>query len=240
MDLIRIVEYGEHPHPKGLQRVTYEVAQRLERDFRSLRGRLARRFGGLPIYVGHPDDAEFSGAPGHSDTRAHGWVMELSAREDGLYGLVRWAKSGREFVENANYKFFSPRWVMRGVGAGVFEPQRLLSVGLTNTPNIPGDAICNEAASPALKEGERCVCVAVAGRSSGSETPASEAAPRDCVAANMPESFFRPRTAGLGKRRDSFGRRQAIVDAVQARMGEAGEDFATAWANLKRSRSDLF
>ncbi len=236
MDLIRIVEYGEHPHPKGLQRVSFAVAQRLEQDFRSLRGRLARRFGGLPVYVGHPDDPDFSGAPGHTDTRAHGWICELRAQPDGLYGLVRWAQSGRELLANANYKFFSPRWLMRGLGEGVFEPVRLLSVGLTNSPNIPGETIANEAP---LALGESCVGVC-APISTGGEVRGAEAAPAMTCAANMPEAFSRSRTLALGSRRDSFCRRQAIVDAVHARMGDTGEDFATAWANVKRSRADLF
>ncbi|MFA5257906.1 MAG: phage protease [Opitutales bacterium] len=236
MDLIRIVEYGEHPHPKGLQRVSFEVAQRLEQGFHSLRGRLARRFGGLPVFVGHPDDPDFAGRPGHGDSRAHAWIVDLRAQPDGLYALLRWSRTGREFVENANYKFFSPRWVMRGVGDGVFEPVRLISVGLTNTPNIPGEAISNCAP---VGVGERCVSVAVAAVAepvvAGAGVDSGE-----LVASNMPASFSVARTAGLGSRRAPFTRQQAIVDAVHARMGDTGEDFSTSWANIKRCRQDLF
>jgi hypothetical protein len=235
MDFIRIVEFGEHPHQKGLQRVSFQVARRLEDNFHSLRGLLARRFGGLPVYVGHPDDPEYAGQPGHSDTRAHGWVVDLQARPDGLYGEIKWAKSGRELIDNANYKFFSPRWVMRSVGNGVFEPVRLLSVGLTNTPNIPGDVIANEAPAVA-SDGRRVVAV---GPSAGRGERAA-ACDDDPVAANAPFLSAPVRTSGLGRRRDAFGQRQALVDAVHARMVGTGEDFSTAWGNLKHSRSDLF
>jgi hypothetical protein len=229
MDLIRIVEFGEHPHAKGLQRVTFEVARRLEDQFHSLRGLLARRFGGLPVYVGHPDDPEYAGLPGHSDTRAHGWITDLRARPDGLYGEIRWSQSGRELIENANYKFFSPRWLMRAAGSGIFEPVRLLSVGLTNTPNIPGEVIANEAKG--MGEGS----LVFVGPVSGKEAPHD-----GLVAANAPFLSAPVRSAGLGCRRDAFGRRQAIVDAVHGRMNDTGEDFSTAWSNLKRVRQDLF
>jgi hypothetical protein len=236
MDLIRIVEYGEHPHQKGLQRVTFDVARRLEDNFHSLRGILARRFGGLPVYVGHPDDPEYSGQPGHTDTRAHGWIVDLAAKPDGLYGEIKWAKSGRELLDNANYKFFSPRWVMRRVGDGVFEPVKLLSVGLTNTPNIPGDVIANEASAKVAGDGR----LIVVGPVSGGNGAANAGDLFDAIAANAPYVSMPSKTANLGVRRDAFGHRQAIVDAVHARMADTGEDFAAAWSNLKKTRQDLF
>ena len=233
MDFIRIVEFGEHPHQKGLQRVSFEVARRLEDNFHSLRGLLARRFGGLPVYVGHPDDSEYAGQPGHSDTRAHGWIVDLRAKPDGLYGEIKWSKSGRELLDNANYKFFSPRWVMTSVGNGIFEPVRLLSVGLTNTPNIPGDVIANEAAATA-SEGSRVVAVGPSADRGGCNDAC------DPVVANAPFLSAPVRTRGLGSRRDCSGHRQALVDAVHVRMADTGEDFSTAWSNLKHSRGDLF
>jgi len=212
MEDIRIVEYGDHPHSKGLQRLNYQVARRLEGNFHSLRGLLARRFGGLPVYVGHPDDPEYAGQPGHGDTRAHGWVMDLVARPDGLYAKLRWAQTGRELMEKASYKYFSPRWVMRPAGGGVFEPVRLISLGLTNTPNIRGDAIA--------------------------ATQGGAAEPSASVAANEAILQRRPRSMGLGCRRAAGA--GAISEAVRLRMMDTGEDFATAWAGVKRTRWDLF
>ncbi|HNX04516.1 MAG TPA: phage protease [Opitutales bacterium] len=231
MDTIRIVEYGDFPHPKGLQRVNAAVARALVEHFHSLRGLLARRFGGIPVYTGHPDDPEFSGQPGHTDTRAQGWITELFALPDGLYGEIRWSKSGRELVENASYKFLSPRWAMRDAGNGVFEPVRLISVGLTNTPNIPGDVIANDGAGHAPKGN------VFIGPDLGTKAARDEL---ETIAANAP--YVRPciRTLGIGSRREPLCRRQGIVDAVNARMSDTGEDFSTAWSVLKRTRSDLF
>lgn len=144
---LRLAEYGDWPHPRGLQRFTPAAAQRMVGYFKSLRGRLARKFGGLPVYIGHPDDAHFSGQSGHTDTRSYAWVTDIEARRDGLYGAFKWSPAGADLLGNAFYKFLSPRWVMEPLGKDAFQPVRLLSVGLTNQPNIPGEAIANSVAA---------------------------------------------------------------------------------------------
>jgi hypothetical protein len=140
---LKLVEYGDHPHWEGIQRVTKEVAIEMQRKFRSLRARLARKFGGVPIYIGHPDDENFSRLPGHSDTRSYAWVQDIEAREDGIWILPKWSEEGRRLIENSYFKFLSPRWEMKLEG-DVLKPVRLISVGLTNHPNILGDAIANQ------------------------------------------------------------------------------------------------
>lgn len=141
---LRLAEYGEWPHPGGLQRLTREAASEMVAFFHSVRGRLARRFAGVPVYIGHPDDDAFAGCPGHTDTRAYAWITGLQARPDGLYILPRWSREGRRLLENAFYRFLSPRWALRRENDGALTPVRLLSVGLTNQPNIPGEAIANQ------------------------------------------------------------------------------------------------
>ncbi|MDR0590770.1 MAG: phage protease [Puniceicoccales bacterium] len=140
---LKLVEYGDHPHPEGIQRVTRIAAEEMQRKFRSLRARLARKFGGIPIYIGHPDDKDFSFLPGHSDTRSYAWVQDIEARDDGIWILPKWSEAGRAMIENSFFKFLSPRWEMKQEG-GVLVPVRLISVGLTNNPNILGDAIANQ------------------------------------------------------------------------------------------------
>jgi hypothetical protein len=140
---LKLVEYGDHPHPEGTQRVTRVAAEEMQRKFRSLRARLARKFGGVPIYIGHPDDKDFSFLPGHSDTRSYAWVQDIEARADGIWILPKWSDVGRAMIENSFFKFLSPRWEMKQEG-DVLVPVRLISVGLTNNPNILGDAIANQ------------------------------------------------------------------------------------------------
>ena len=145
---LKLADYGDWPHPAGLQRFTQPAAQRMAHGFKSLLGRLRRRFTGIPVYIGHPDDPAFAGQPGHDDTRAYAWVSNLEARPDGLHVLARWSDPGRELLQHAFYKFLSPRWQMRPVADGVYEPIRLISIGLTNHPNIPGEAVANHSPAP--------------------------------------------------------------------------------------------
>ncbi|MDR1366366.1 MAG: phage protease [Puniceicoccales bacterium] len=140
---LKLVEYGDHPHSEGIQRVTKEAAIEMQRKFHSLRARLARKFGGIPIYIGHPDDESFVRFPGHSDTRSYAWVQNIEAREDGIWILPKWSEDGQKLIENSYFKFLSPRWEMKRE-SDVLIPIRLISVGLTNHPNIPGDAIANQ------------------------------------------------------------------------------------------------
>jgi hypothetical protein len=140
---LKLVEYGDHPHPEGVQRVTEKIAREMQQRFHSLRARLARKFAGIPIYVGHPDDQKFSNLPGHGDTRSYAWVQDIEAREDGIWILPKWSTVGKAMIENLFFKFLSPRWEMKREG-NFLVPIRLISVGLTNHPNIPGDAIANQ------------------------------------------------------------------------------------------------
>ncbi len=106
-------------------------AEAIEQEFNSLRGRLGRMFRGIPIYRGHPDvDPEV-----WSDDRRLGKIVDLSVRADGLWGLPEWNSLGRENQAEEFWVFPSPRWDAPQ-GKARFEPDRLISIGLTNTPRI--------------------------------------------------------------------------------------------------------
>ncbi len=339
---LRLAEYGNWPHPRGLQQLTHEAAEQMVGYFKSLRGKLARRFGGLPVYIGHPDDPGFSGQNGHSDTRAYAWITDMQAREDGLYILPRWSQAGRDLLSNAFYKFLSPRWAMRHLDGDTYEPVRLISIGLTNQPNIPGEAIANQSVSteslqqaeaeasaneeeyPASVEaidvleligvdpegdwqaacralaanarrweaegGElaqgndeltaenerfyRIACESDKARESAQEALANERQARIDLLLDhallrgriLPhereawqkglESDFdsglkelcnsacqlttRPRTDGLGQRQPRIQKRRDFLALVNERADTTGEDFTTAWSQLKRDRPELY
>lgn len=143
---VKLADYGLHPHTRGLQRLTRDAAQKIVNYNKSLIARLKRSFGGVPVYIGHPDDPAYRGQPGHSDTRAYAWIHELEAREDGLWAKPTWSKIGKELLENAHYKHLSPRWKLAENADGSWQPVELISVGLTNLPNIQGPTIANETA----------------------------------------------------------------------------------------------
>lgn len=102
---VQLSPYGDFPHNRGVQRVDRAAAGEMVAQFHSFRARLGRLFGGVPFYVGHPD------VPASSelvDRKAYGWIVELEAREDGLFGRVKWSEAGLELLRNAHFKYLSP------------------------------------------------------------------------------------------------------------------------------------
>lgn len=140
---IKLLEYGTYPHVQGLQDLSFQACKALAHSFNSLSAKLKRKFLGVPIYIGHPDDPHFSGQTGHHDTKAYGWVQGLQAKPDGLYIQIRWSLAGEELIHQAFYKFLSPRWEMVATPKSAYRPIRLISIGLTNHPNIPCEALSN-------------------------------------------------------------------------------------------------
>lgn len=155
---IKLVDYGEFSHPFGIQVISFESAQKMAKNFNRLFQKLARRFHGVPIYIGHPDDPHFQGSSGHGDSRAYGWVSAIDARSNGIWINVKWSRAGRELVENAHYKFLSPRWEMEPLGENRYSPVNLISVGLTNNPNIPVEAISNQLSHCASLKNDAVKC----------------------------------------------------------------------------------
>jgi len=139
------IPYGDYPHAVGIQRFNRDSAEAIANDMRTAMGKLATRWGGMPIYIGHPDlDPDT-----WKDDGAYGWVTACNVREDGLDLTVKWTNAGNALIEDGRYKFYSPYWRMVRLseegGRTVARPVRLISVGLTNTPNIPVAPVANDA-----------------------------------------------------------------------------------------------
>lgn len=138
-DYIQLSPIGLFPHARGLQNVDKTALESLVKNFKSFFARLGRRFAGLPFYVGHPDVPGYEAT--YNDRKAYGWIMDLEAREDGLYGRPKWSAAGRDLIANGHYKFLSPTWNVERIGTNgerpVYRPTSLISVGLTNQPNLP-------------------------------------------------------------------------------------------------------
>ncbi|MDR3316677.1 MAG: phage protease [Puniceicoccales bacterium] len=258
---LKLVDYGEHPHRLGLQVVTKESAEKMARTFHSLMRRLARKFRGVPVYIGHPDDMNFRGQAGHGDTKAYGWVQSLEARDDGLWVCIRWSRKGLEILENAHFKFLSPRWEMQSLGDGHFAPKALLSVGLTNYPNIAVETIVPPEIgdlSP-LANGEYCTAAGCAGPGEGERRDAAAAEEnhskpeirlRFPILANVysiPGIFDRRIVFSgnlVGRRIGQVLRRkkqeQRLLTLVGERMVSANETFSAAWQSIKGIYPTLF
>jgi hypothetical protein len=143
----KISPYGVFPGktPGRPQHFGEAQAREVVGEFNSVLGRLGRLFRGIPIYRGHPDVDPVI----WPDDRRIGKIAELQARPDGLWGRAEWNSLGAENQREGFWIYPSPRWDAPA-GRARFEPDRLISVGMTNTPRIPGsepavhNAACGE------------------------------------------------------------------------------------------------
>jgi phage I-like protein len=83
----------------------------------------------LPVDRDHATDLGPAGAP----NPAMGWVREMQARDDGIWGRVEWTPVGRQLLDNREYRYLSPVFKKRASGA----VDTILRAGLTNNPNFP-------------------------------------------------------------------------------------------------------
>lgn len=150
-----VAPIGDHPslalteQPDGrikkqmaIQRITKASAEGMVAEFNNSRKGLRKFFKGLPIYVGHPD------GPGmekrYPDKEPKGIFAVLAVREDGLYGQPVFTNAGSALVDGQppQFKAFSSRLVESNPdgeldGKPVFTPTKIVSVGLTNHPQLP-------------------------------------------------------------------------------------------------------
>ena len=130
----QVSPFGRFPHRVGIQVFDRLAANAIVSRFNSARDRLARLWRGLPVFIGHPDLDPKT----YPDHRKYGSIQRLEVRDDGLYAQAKWSRAGREIVNDEHFDFPSPLWSMEPVPheTGAFRPVELISVGLTNRPNI--------------------------------------------------------------------------------------------------------
>jgi len=245
-DWVQLSPLGDYPHARGLQRVDRAAVEGMAAQFHSFRGKLGRLFGGLPFYAGHPD---MPGSSELADRKAYGWITDLAARADGLYGYVQWSDAGGELLRNAHYKYLSPYWeaaeIGKEEGRRVFRPTALLSAGLTNQPNIPVKPLANENKTEAKTELKAETKLATAATTAAAAELPNTAPLRlerrpTTTATPMHTSSL---TLQLGRRRAELGTGQGrgprIQERVQAKM-RLGLSYDQAWENAKEEFPGLF
>uniref|UniRef100_A0A7C1NYP6 Mu-like prophage I protein n=1 Tax=Agrobacterium albertimagni TaxID=147266 RepID=A0A7C1NYP6_9HYPH len=85
----------------------------------------------LPVDENHAIDlAAKAGNP----APARGWIVELQAREDGLWGRVEWTEEGQRLVVGKAYGYLSP--VFLHTPQKPYRIGKVLRVALTNDPNL--------------------------------------------------------------------------------------------------------
>lgn len=115
--------FGEWPHAKGMQVVDEESARKMKR------AAAWSAAVGIPIYVGHPDDEGIR-------AEAVGRIKRICPTNDGIAVVAAYPQKTYEKIVRGEFSAMSPRWRMQKLGDGRYRPVKLLSVGLTNNPNI--------------------------------------------------------------------------------------------------------
>jgi hypothetical protein len=146
----RLTPYGRHPYGDGgdLQVVDQAGGDALVRRFdaaNSLFVNMMRKGSGhRPIYEGHPDHPVFSSRHGHDNCTIQGEITAIQTRADGIYVKPVWKDAGNELLNSGEKLYWSPRWVTTLTGreqdVRIWRPYKLMSAGLTPTPNIMGCA----------------------------------------------------------------------------------------------------
>jgi len=146
----RLTPYGRHPYGDGgdLQVVDQAGGDALVRRFdaaNSLFVNMMRKGSGhRPIYEGHPDHPVFAYRHGHDNCAIQGEITAIQTRADGIYVKPVWKDAGNELLNSGEKLYWSPRWVTALTGreqdVRIWRPFKLISAGLTPTPNIMGCA----------------------------------------------------------------------------------------------------
>ncbi len=75
-------------------------------------------------------------------SEAAGWITDLDSRDTGLWARVRWSDAGLVAVQGGRFRLMSPVFPppsqCEDLGGGRIRPRALVSVALTNEPNIKG------------------------------------------------------------------------------------------------------
>ena len=129
---VQICPVGDFPNGDRAQKCTEEALNRVVETWKAS--------GANDILVDFEHKAE---AGGTSDTSAAAWVTNLRVEpERGLVGDFKMTDLGAEAVSNRRLRFLSVAWY---VNKETREPMRIVSIALTNKPNIPVDPILNKA-----------------------------------------------------------------------------------------------
>jgi phage I-like protein len=160
----------------------------------------------LPVDENHAIDlAAKSGNP----SPARGWVVELQAREDGLWGRVEWTAEGLSLVESKAYGYLSP--VFHHGLSKPYQVAKVVRVALTNNPNLNALTSLHQQEESAMLEELR--------KALGLPETATEADVLEAVAsAHQAQQATATHAALVGK----------IVEAVGLPTGTSGDALVTA------------
>ena len=131
-----ITPLGEFEHAGAgvVQVIDAEAAKAMVEDFKEKAS--ADNFPGLLVDFDH-----FS-MDTDKPSEAAGWICDLRHDSKGVWAQVRWTDKGKESVEGGVYRLVSPVFpkpsLCESLGENRIRPREIVSVALTNEPNIKG------------------------------------------------------------------------------------------------------
>lgn len=200
---VQLAPYGRYPAQTDRGEAIVQICDKRAFD------QLAQAFNGEVLL-----DAEHHSLDPSGDTSAYGWIKALRVDpQDGLLCHVRLTDLGEADVINRRRRYLSPVWTLDADG----RPNRLVSVALTNTPNIRMRPIVNKTASPSMTPSPATAAgqnttTATAGRNNNMDTKTL------ALALGLPET--------------------ATADEILAAIKAAGEKAALA-AQLEKRVAEL-
>ena len=133
---VQVTPCGEFPHVGAgvTQVIDREACDRIAADFSARKS--DANFPGVLVDFDHFSlDTEKS-------SEAAGWISDLESRDTGLWARVRWSDAGLAAVQGGRFRLMSPVFpppsACEDLGGGKIRPVKLVSVALTNEPNIKG------------------------------------------------------------------------------------------------------
>ncbi len=216
--------YGNWQHKYGMQIVDKLAGDKIKKAFLNS----FDRFLGLPIYLGHPDEGKNA-----KSAKAVGRVENISVTKEGIAISARYFPETQEKLNSGKIKWLSPRWRMEKLPDGTFRPVKLISVGLTNNPNIPraGTILQTEFTQDDLllkrtKEAKDFCLSAKKNAETAAEKSAqiskeSERLKRENLDARLSESFSSPLP-------------HELAQLAMQRSKETGESYLDAFTTLRK------
>jgi len=133
---IHVTPLGEYAHAGAgvVQVIDVEALKAITEDFTAKAA--VENFPGLLVDFDH-----FS-MDTDKPSEAAGWISALREDAEGLWAKVRWTSKGKDAVEGGEYRLVSPVFPKPSdcevLGDNRIRPRLLMSVALTNDPNIKG------------------------------------------------------------------------------------------------------
>ena len=181
----------------------------------------------LQIDENHSEDLRASkGEP----SPARGWITEMQARADGIWGKVEWTASGRALVADKAYRAMSPV-ILHDAGKKIAS---ILRASLVNRPNFRGLATLNQetAMNPMDQIAEAC------GLSAGASADAIVTAIQAMKGKDTGPAL-QSALAAIGTALGVVGTQEAILAAAAAKAVAKPAEIAALQAEMAGIATEL-